>query len=66
VSFYKNGQDISIPSIDYDVSDNNIAVGDNPGPWGEFFAGKIDEVRVYDRALSAEQIARVFSGTINN
>ena len=26
------------------------------GVWGEWFAGLIDEVRVYDRALSASEI----------
>jgi hypothetical protein len=66
VWFYKNDQKVFIPSIDYDTSDNNIAIGNNPGPWDECFPGKIDEVRVYDRALSADQIARVFNDTINN
>jgi hypothetical protein len=30
---------------------NQISIGGN-SPWGEFFQGRIDEVRVYNRALS--------------
>ncbi len=26
------------------------------GPWGEWFAGRLDEIRVYDRALTAAQV----------
>jgi hypothetical protein len=29
--------------------------------WGEYFSGRIDEVRIYNRALSAEEIARDMS-----
>ncbi|MHC4659718.1 MAG: LamG domain-containing protein [Planctomycetota bacterium] len=59
VRFYKNGDEFSIPHIACDESDNNIALGDNPGPWEEFFAGVIDEVRIYNEALSAEQVKQI-------
>jgi hypothetical protein len=57
VVFYKNGVGRSRGSgADTDISDNPVAIGDNPGRWDEHFEGKIDEVRVYDRALTADEI----------
>ena len=35
---------------------NPLRIGGN-SPWGEFFSGLIDEVRIYKRALSAAEIA---------
>jgi hypothetical protein len=37
------------------TSTGPLRVGGN-GVWGEFFAGRIDEVRVYDRALTPQEI----------
>ena len=44
-----------------------LSIGGN-AIWGEWFAGRIDEVRVYNRALSAADVAadmdrRVAPGT---
>ena len=39
------------------ASDGPLRIGGN-AIWPEFFKGVIDEVRVYDRALSASEIAR--------
>jgi Concanavalin A-like lectin/glucanases superfamily/Bacterial Ig-like domain/Bacterial Ig domain len=38
------------------VSDGVLRIGGN-NPWGEYFVGRIDEVRLYDRALGATEIA---------
>jgi hypothetical protein len=38
------------------TSSNPLTIGSN-SIWGEYFAGAIDEVRVYNRALSAAEIA---------
>jgi hypothetical protein len=51
VRFYKNGVEARIPDLDFDTSTNDLAIGDNPGLWAEFFTGKIDDVRVYDRVV---------------
>ncbi|MHC4647309.1 MAG: M56 family metallopeptidase, partial [Planctomycetota bacterium] len=59
VRFYKNGNEFTIPHIDYDDRDNNIAIGDNPGLGEEFFAGVIDDVRIYNTALSAEEVEQI-------
>jgi hypothetical protein len=37
------------------VSASPLRIGGN-SIWGEVFAGRIDEVRIYDRALSQEEI----------
>jgi hypothetical protein len=33
-----------------------LAIGGNSVWWDEYFRGIIDEVRIYDRALSAQEI----------
>lgn len=35
---------------------NSLKIGGNTG-WGEYFKGSIDEIRIYNRALSATEIA---------
>ncbi|MBN1810662.1 MAG: VCBS repeat-containing protein [Anaerolineae bacterium] len=60
VRFYKNGQEVLIPYIGYDSSDNNVGIGHNPG-WGEYFAGQVDEVRVYAHALSGSEVREAMS-----
>ena len=37
------------------VSSSPLRIGGN-APWGEFFAGQIDDVRIYNRALTAAEI----------
>lgn len=37
------------------TSSGPLRIGGN-APWGEYFSGLIDEVRIYDRALSASEI----------
>jgi hypothetical protein len=55
VKFYKNGQVVSIPHLDFDSHDNNIGIGHNPG-YGEYFRGTIDEVRIYSRPLEEREV----------
>ena len=42
-----------------DINPTNIRTGANE-PFGEYFDGLIDEVRIYNRALSANEIARLY------
>ncbi|MBC8377936.1 MAG: hypothetical protein H8E62_02050 [Planctomycetes bacterium] len=61
VIFYKNGVSNSLGSAPgTDVSDNNITIGDNPGWWDEFFRGKIDDILIFERALSAQEIKQLY------
>jgi hypothetical protein len=32
--------------------------------WGEFFKGRIDEIRLYERALSAQEISDVMNSPL--
>ncbi len=60
VRFYKNAEGITTSNISYDASDNNVSIGDNPGPWNEYFIGIIDEVRIYDEVLSSVEIQQLY------
>jgi beta-lactamase regulating signal transducer with metallopeptidase domain len=61
VIFYKNAVSNSkgLPP-GTDASDNNITIGNNPGWWNGHFKGKIDEVTIYERALSADEIHNIY------
>jgi Concanavalin A-like lectin/glucanases superfamily/Domain of unknown function (DUF4082)/Fibronectin type III domain len=52
---YVNGTEVAkrAQSGPIDVSGGVLRIG---GMWGEFFKGRIDEIRVYNRALSAAEI----------
>jgi hypothetical protein len=38
------------------------ATFDGSGPVGNFFSGSVDDVRIYNRALSAAEIAAMYAG----
>jgi len=62
-SFYLNGVPDGAPSQTCSVINSNSApfrIGANGGG-GENFPGLIDEVRVYNRALSADEIKRLYN-----
>ena len=60
IRFHKNNLMAVLNDIDMDASCNPIAIGDNPGPWDEAFAGRIDEVRVYSRPLNSQEILHIY------
>jgi glucose/arabinose dehydrogenase len=55
--FYLNGTQISAKAVtgSMPTTANPLRIGGNT-IWGEYFSGLIDEVRVYNRALSASEI----------
>ncbi len=58
--FYKNGIRIDHwGTLSYDSSTNPVAVGRNPRG-GEYFDGRIDDVRIFNRVLSDADIQRMF------
>ncbi len=58
--FYKNGIRIDHwGTLSYDTSTNPVAVGRNPRG-GEYFDGRIDDVRIFNTALSDAQVQRMF------
>ncbi len=65
LEFYIDGENVGAYSTEsYTVSDNNIEIGRAlwTGSGGSLcFGGLIDDVRIYDRALSEVEIAELFS-----
>ena len=61
LKLYTNGvlggiRTADVPTVQYN-STNDVYIGSKPSPAGSYWNGKIDEVRVYNRALSAIEIA---------
>ena len=58
LTFYVNGQAVSSSSVSgsLPVSSGAFSIGGD-SVWGEWFSGQIDELRVYDRALSGSEIS---------
>jgi hypothetical protein len=54
---YMNGAEVATMSNSGSIpaTTNPLTIGGN-GPWGEWFQGQIDEVRVYGRELSAAEV----------
>lgn len=65
VRFYINGKldsTTNIGAISFDACPAcKVSMGQDPPGSNEFFNGKIDDVRIYSRALSATEIASMFS-----
>ncbi len=61
VRLWLDGLDDTRPGTDpdaYDITaDLDVSIGRRPASNDRFFTGQIDDVRIYDRALSAEEIA---------
>ncbi|MCH8120662.1 MAG: LamG domain-containing protein, partial [Planctomycetes bacterium] len=61
VRIYVDGQDDTQESTDPDafniVADWDVTIGYRPSQSDRFFNGQIDDVRIYDRVLSQEEIA---------
>jgi hypothetical protein len=64
VVFYKNavGRSRGFAPVT-DSSHNQVAIGNNPGQWDEYFQGVIDDVRIYDYGLSDEEIKAVYQSS---
>ncbi|HUV62646.1 MAG TPA: LamG domain-containing protein, partial [Sedimentisphaerales bacterium] len=61
VILYLDGLDDTIPTTDPDlfatVADNDVRIGSRPSNNDRFIMGQIDDVHIYDRALTQEEIA---------
>lgn len=68
IRLYHNGVDTNEPkpfSGDINVPNNILYIGTYTGT-SEFFNGLIDEARIYNRALTAQEIQDQFQGIYNN
>jgi len=61
VKLYLDGNDDTRQTADPDPFDitaaRDVRIGSRPAGGDRFFMGQIDEVRIYDRALSPDEIA---------
>ena len=66
VTFYVNGQavhtDTVTPTSIYTNGTTDLSLGRDPAPT-QYFSGAIDDARVYNRALSAEEVKALYSTT---
>lgn len=58
LTFYVNGQSFNISNTSFGSSQSFFDIGHNPS-FGEFFNGTIDNVFVYNEALSSTQVANI-------
>lgn len=60
--FFKNGvKTIAACAAGNDgQTANRLTIGQTAGPWSEYFHGLIDEVRIYNRALSDDEVVTLF------
>ena len=64
-SFFYNGELVDIGSNSTSPNNNNpwrIGAHFNQSGWGAHFDGKMDEIRVYGRALSSDEIMDLYNG----
>jgi len=62
VTLWLDGQDDTLPTVDLDppldlTADLDVRIGSRPASDDRFFMGEIDELYLYDRALSQAEIA---------
>ncbi len=63
-SLYVDGSvDASSPSMgQINASDDPFYIGENSGAGSRYFGGLIDDVRIYNRALSQDEVRQIISG----
>jgi hypothetical protein len=59
---YKNGAPVDSATVSDDVTDATISIGSFGISNGFFWMGTIDDARVYNETLTAEQIAALYAG----
>jgi subtilisin-like proprotein convertase family protein len=60
IQFYKNGSLVgNLGTTRYNLDTSSIVVGSKPGG-GEYFDGRIDDVRIFNTALSDADVLRMF------
>ncbi len=50
----------SVNSAAWSFNNQDIMIGDSADSWWEEYGGQIDDVRIYDRALSAAEVKRLY------
>jgi hypothetical protein len=64
VTFYKNGQQVGSPNTSVTtltLNPDNGGIGSDSGTGGRVFSGKISNIQIYNRALSATEILQNYN-----
>jgi len=66
VMLFLDGQDDTIPGTDPDAynitAGRDVSIGRRPASNDRYFDGIIDDVRIYDKALTQDQIEQIMRG----
>jgi hypothetical protein len=64
LAIYRNGSATTstAPSGALNTNTTDIWLGGNPGVGGRYFSGKIDDVRIYSRALTGSEVSQLAAG----
>lgn len=67
IHFYLNERPVGTVSDAIDLTENdvNLGIGEDKGLGGGWFSGSLDEVRIYDRALSEGEVERLYRHEAN-
>ncbi len=66
---YKNGVSAATQSsgtLTLNANNNNLTIGNNPFTSGRFFAGSVDEVAIWNTALTSTQVQSIYDATSTN
>lgn len=66
--FYRNGVQIGTWKFGQDLQPNNgsLLIGYDPFGWDEYFIGDMDDVRLFNRALSEKEIQELYKAEAQN
>lgn len=65
---YVDGQQANTKPVDgkLNPTDNPLGMGNNPVEGGQFFEGALDEVKIYNKALTAEEVLKLYEDGFTN
>jgi hypothetical protein len=64
---YVDGEEVASESYSggIETRDHNVRIGENSESTGRYYEGKIDDARIYSRALTADEIRMIMTGGFN-
>ncbi|MFT4302998.1 MAG: LamG domain-containing protein [Candidatus Woesearchaeota archaeon] len=64
-TLYANGTQVATESKNWNTTENVARIGQQTNELNEFWKGSIDDVRIYNRALSEQEIKRLYESYYN-
>ena len=67
LTFYSNGMSVgSVSATTGTDNTNGLKIGEDTTGVGNYFDGQMDNIQIFDRALTASEIQNLYNGTTNN